>query len=418
MITGTPSGTSSGARSDALSPGRFATMAGVLGGLTALGIVSIDASLAAMPATAAALGTDSAGIKFSLSAYMVGVALGQLIQGPISDRFGRRPVLLASLVVYVLASVACANAWSLVSLCAFRFVQGFAGSGGTIISRAIVRDQFDRAQAAKLMSYVLAVMSCMPVAVPLLGGFLVSLFDWRAAFFFMAFYALVMMLLMSRTIGETIVGRNPLATRPAVLLLNYADIMRNRTFRFYLACSICGFSGLYAYLVSVPGVIIGVMGYSPVQFGYLHPISFLGQIATHMIAARLVGRYGINRLLRVGTLIAASGGLLMAALAWSGVDRVEAIIVPMFMYMSGFGLIMPMCIAAAMSPFPNSAGAASSLMGLAQSILASLVVALLGIFGDGTQLPMATAIAAAGMSATLVFFGLISRLPEPAKAMH
>lgn len=392
-----------------MNRGQYLLLVLILGLLTATDAFSIDSSLPAMPAIARALGTSDAAVQLSLSAFMFGVALGQLVYGPMSDRFGRKPVLLIAAGLFTVASIGCLFANDVQTLTAFRFVQGIAGAAGQILTRAIARDLFERELVARLMSYTMVVLAVAPIVAPILGAHLTLWFGWRSIFVFLTLYGAAVLVLNALFLRESLSVRDEKALRPSLMLGNYAGIIRNRAFLGYLICASSGFAGLFAFLTGSPWVIISFLGVSADRFGYYFALSMTGHMVALILAGRYVVRLGIDALLRTGILLAALGGGGMGILAWSGVASVPAIVVPAFVYLTGFSLIVPQAMAGALSPFARIAGSASSLLGFLQVTVGALTAALVGAFSDGTQVPMTTAIFLASVTGLVGYFFVVPK---------
>ena len=369
----------------------------LLGMLTALAPLSVDPILPSLPAIAESLATDTATAQLNLSALMVGLALGQLIYGPMSDRFGRKPVVLAGLAVYIGAAIGCANADSIETLIAFRLVQGFAACAGHILPRAIVRDRFDREDAARLLSYILVVHGVAPLVGPILGAYLGVTFGWHSVFWFNVAFGVTLLVLLWTFLRESIAARDPDALRLGRLAGNYRMIFRHPVFLGYTMCAGYAYGGLLAFLTASPAVIIVHLGESAENYAYYYATTMLGYMVGNWTGARLVRRLGIDRLVIAGAVLMALAGMAMAVPAWLGVDAIAVIVASMFCFMFAFSLVVPQSQAAALSPFPHIAGTASSLMGFIQLGIAALTGFLVSLLDDGTQLPMATAIAIVGL---------------------
>ena len=384
----------------------------LLGMLTALPPYSIDTSLAAMPDMADGLGTTGAAIQFTLGAYILGSTLGQAVVGPISDRYGRCPVLYVGLAVYIVTAVGCAAATSAEMLTAFRFVQGACVATARILPRAMARDLYDREDAARLLSYMTVIGGTAPIIAPLVGGYFTVWFGWRSVFVFMAAYAAAAFMATLPLLRETLPPARRTPLNPARLAQVAWIILCDRVFRAYAACLMFVAGGLYAFLTGSAPTLIRFLGETPQQFGFDFATVMLAYIGFSFLGGRLVGRFGIGNLLRAGVIMAAVGGVVMAGLAWSGFAAVWAIVAPMFVFMAAFAFILPQATAGAMSPFPDNAGMASSLLGVLQAGAGAVASGALGLLDDGTQLPMTTAIAAMGVGAALSYFLWVRRLPS------
>lgn len=387
--------------------------ASLLALLIALDALTIDISLPAMPAIGRSLGAGQIAVEISLSAYLLGIAIGQLIQGPASDRFGRKPVLLMGLSLYVLASLACAAAPTITVLIAARFVQGLAASTGQILVRAIVRDKFVRDDAAKLLSLAMLGLAFAPIIAPILGSHLTAALGWRSIFLVLAGYSAIIGLLFFRFFEESNTHLSHQALAPRLIVQNYRIIMSCRIFWAYGLCGAAAFSGLFAFLTASPGVFINYLELSPIQFGRLFAVVMVGHMVTLLVGARLVHRFGLDTLLCLGVTLAAISGLTAAGLGWassqwSAVFITASIAGPVAVFMIAFAIIIPTSVAGAMAPFGDKAGAAASLMGFLQFAGAASVAAVVTLVSDGSHIAMVTAIGAMGVAA-LVFWLLLVR---------
>jgi DHA1 family bicyclomycin/chloramphenicol resistance-like MFS transporter len=365
----------------------------VLGSVATMAPLGIDGFLPATSAAAAALGTDAAGIQVTLAAFTIGVAIGQIVHGPLSDRVGRRKALLGALALMAAASAAAAAASSLDALTALRVVQGFAAAAGMTVCRAIVRDLFAREQAARVLSYMTVVSGIGPIVFPIVGGVLAVELGWRAVLVFSAAYVAVAALAFAVAVPETNARLNPHAFSPTAMVVAWRTALADAGFRRYLLINCSGNIGLFAFLAASPNVVMGTLGVPPDLYG----VYFAAMAACFGVGAfaggRLVGRLGIERVIRSGATVCLAAGGIVAALAWGGAASVAAVVAPVGLYMLGYGALVPCSTAAALTPFPHIAGAASSAIGLAQQISATLT---------------ALAVAAAGASQDALALGVLA----------
>ncbi|MEO8629175.1 MAG: multidrug effflux MFS transporter [Betaproteobacteria bacterium] len=371
----------------------------LLTSLVALGPLSTDLYLPSLPAMVDVFGTDVARVQLTLSVFLVGFALSQLAYGPLSDRFGRRPVLLGGLAIYCIASLACAFATTIGGLIAARFLQALGGCCGPVIARAIVRDVHGLQRAARTLAYIGAATALAPAIGPIIGGYLEVAFGWRSSFFALTLFGLVVLLASVATLSETNEHRNPDATRPLTLLANYRAVLRHDAFIGYTLCVAFCYSSLFAFISGSSFVLIEVLHVAPNRFGYCFAVVVAGYLSGTLSAGRLTMRLGIDRMISIGTLLSALSGTVMAALALCGVYTLSAVLVPTFFCMLAAGLVLPNAMAGATAPFPRMAGSASALMGFVQMGWAAFLGYLVGYLHDGTPAPMANAIGAAGWGA-------------------
>ena len=394
-----------------LSP-NSAAMTVLLGALTAVGPMSMDIYLVSVPTMTEAFHASVSQVQLTLSLYMAGFAVGQLIYGPISDGIGRRPALLLGLSLHVVASVVCTLATRIELLIAARLLQSVGVCGCFVVARAVVRDLHTRERAARLMSYMGTVTGMAPIVAPLIGSYLHVAFGWRANFAFVTLYGAVALLVVIFMFGETNLRPDRGSLDPRRMVRNFALLLKHRNFVGFAGTAAAMSGALFAFISGASLVFLRVLGFEERYFGYLFGFVMLGNILGAAVGGRLVMRYGIEGLLRRGVILAMAAGVGMAALAWARVDHPAAVLVPMFLFMFGFSLVLPQAMAGAMSPFPQMAGSASALLGVFQFSIASLVGVWVGARFDGTQRPMAEAI---GVMTVLSFlaFTLIVRAPKP-----
>lgn len=364
----------------------------VLTALVAYGPLSTDLYLPSLPAMTEAFGTGVSSVQLTLSVFMWGFAVAQLIYGPLSDRLGRRPVLLGGLVLYVLASMACVLADSIATLIAARFLQALGACAGPVLGRAIVRDIYGRERAARALSFMASGMALVPAVAPILGGWLHAVFGWRANFAAMAGFGALVLLSVWLILAETNRWRDAGATGPRRILRNFIVLLGHREFVGHSLSVAFSFAALFSVISGLSFVVIDVLGVAERNFGYVFLFVVAGYITGTFTSGRLSLRLPIERLIRAGGLIGMAAGLAMAALAWAGVERIWAVMIPASFVFMAAGLVMPNGMAGAIGPFPAMAGAASSLLGFLQMGLAAVGGYLVGLFHDGTTLPMAVVV--------------------------
>jgi len=382
--------------------------------MMAVGPISTDLFLPALPEIRRAFATDTATVQLTLSLYMAVFAVCQLFYGPLSDRYGRRPVLLAGLGLYVAGSVLCFLASGIGLLVAARMVQALGGCACVVIARAVVRDAYGPTRAARLMSQLMSVMALAPILGPVLGGYLTAGFGWRANFASLLLFGLLLLLAVWLLLQETNSRLNPSATRLRPMLQNFAALLRHRGYRGYMLAATFVFSGVFAFISGSSYVFIQMLGLSAEQYGYCFAAAACGYLAGAQTGARLVGRTGIQQLVLRGGGLAALGGSAMLLAVLADAAGIFTILLPMIVYMFGMALVLPNSIAAILGPFPRIAGSASSLAGAIQTSTAALTGMAVGAAFNGTALPMAAAIALCGLLCGLTCWLVIRKLPDPA----
>ncbi len=380
----------------------------IFGFLSAIAPLSIDIYLPALPMLRQALAADEAQTLFTLSAFFVGFGAGQLFLGPLSDRFGRKRPLLAGLIVYTIASVACARATSMPDLVLWRFVQAFGGSIVPSVVQAMVRDLYDRNQGARILSLNMLTTASAPVVAPLIGGQILLWLDWRAIFWVLVGFG-ALSILAALSLPETLGRSRRNEARPLAMLIGYLELLRNGRYVGYVTCSTLYFCCLFAFIAGSPFVYIEYFGVPPQYFGFLFGVNMLGMIGATFINSRIVVRRGADRLLRIACWIGAAGGLVLLVTGELGVGAVVGIALPLFVVLSLLTVVASNAISGALAVFPNRAGAAAALAGALQFGAAALTSAGVGWFADGTPRPMVAIICAGAVAALAANLLLIGR---------
>ena len=367
--------------------------------LTAVGPMSVDLYLPSLPELGRVFGASVPQVQLTLSGYLLCFAIGQIVFGPISDHVGRKPVLLAALSLYVAVCLSCMFATSIEMLIALRCLQALGVAGAPVLARAIVRDLYHGVRAGRELARMGSITALAPVVAPSLGGILQSTFGWRASFLGMAALGLCAIVLVVRLLPETMKQppKHPMSLLS--IIRGYGMFLRHRTFRIYLAIVSASYGGLFAWISGSSFVLQDLYGLSPLLFGLVFAAATLGYGLGTLLAARLVVRIGIDRTIVCGGVALAVGGLAMAAATALGATSPAALAVPMALYLCGLGLAMPQSMAGALMPFPERAGAASSLLGFLQQATASAVGIVVGQMLGSSALPLAAIIAAMGVLA-------------------
>jgi MFS transporter, DHA1 family, multidrug resistance protein len=386
-----------------LTPGTFALTL-LLSFLTALGPLSMDMYLPSLPDIGRALHAPTLHVQLTISSYLFGFAVGQIFYGPISDRIGRKPVLLAALVLYGVASIGCAAAQSIHGLIAMRFLQALGGAGAIVLARAVVRDIYSGARASRELSVMGAITAFAPIVAPTIGGVLQVLFGWRAIFLMLVIFAAVAAVVAARLLPETLHTRTsgPFSLRTMIGL--YRSVIVHRGFLANLGIMTTSFIGLFAWVSGAPVVMQGARyGLSPVVFGVTFAMGAAGYMTGTFIGSRIVMRLGIDRMMGIGVFTMAAGGLIMAAVVALDLGNVIWFVGAMTIYLAGLGLALPSSMAGALTPFPDRAGTASALMGFVQQTGAAIAAGAIGLYLGRSAWPVAGTIAAAGCLASLIW---------------
>lgn len=345
--------------------------------MVALNQMSMGLYLPSMPTMAEALRTTVGQVQLTLTVFIAGFAISQLIWGPVTDRFGRRPALMVGLACFTVASVACAVAETIEQLIVFRFFQALGACAGQVVSRSVVRDTTEGAESAKVMSYIALAMSLSPAVTPSIGGQLHAFFGWRSNFALLALVGLVLAMLCVVRLPETTRMKVPDALHLVPMLRNYGSLLRDRAFVGYIL-TIGGMYGcLMAYTTGSPFVLMTELGWSPQAYGLLILFNVFGFLSGSFTGTRVAPRLGIRRTVRLGSIAILASGLLLLAFPLAGHLSTAAVIAPMMLFLFGMGLGVPSAMAGTLQGFPYIAGSASALMGFFQmgtGVLSSLAV--------------------------------------------
>jgi MFS transporter, DHA1 family, multidrug resistance protein len=392
----------------------------LLTALVAFTALTVDIVLPAMPAIARELGARPAEGQLVIGIFVFSYAVCQLVYGPLSDRFGRRPVLLVGVALYVVASILCLLATTMTELLLGRVAQAVGACAGPVLARAVVRDLHGRDGAARMLAQIGMVMGLIPGIAPIVGGVLTDVFGWRSVFVVLAAFAAVTLAGVYFLLPETNRHKNPEATRPGQLLGTYAALAGNGPFLGYtLACTGC-FTAMFAFHSLAPFIVIEQYGLSPRAFSLWFLGLVAGFIAGSVLSHRYAQRVGLDRtiLIGLGVVTAAAGAAF--ALERAGVHTVGALVGPVATMMLGFGLVFPNAMAGAIAPFATAAGAASALLGFITSAGGAVASAVASRFHDGSPRVMVTTMILAALLGTLAYLGLAWRrrarapVPNPA----
>jgi DHA1 family bicyclomycin/chloramphenicol resistance-like MFS transporter len=377
----TPPQTLAPAPAAEMSPGLVVLVLALLLGIQP---VTTDLYLPALPALTEGFNASVAQAQLTLTTLLLAFGVSQLVWGPLSDCFGRRPVLLWGLSAYTLASIGCALAPSMPLLIVWRTLQGAAMGAAVMGARAIVRDLYTPVTGARVMSKGLTGLGIIACICAPLGGLLSDLLGWRYALTTLTLFGAVALTLVAWRFQETVPRKNPLALRPATLVSTWLMIVRNPTFLTWSALSTASYAGLFTFLASSSFIFIKVLGLSRTQYGVvMFSMAFMYILGT-LMCRRLLPRFGLRRTVAIAGMFSFAGGTAMGLLALSGVQRGWAIMLPFYLFMLAHGVHQPCSQSGAVGPFPQAAGAASALNGFLMMIAAFGVGGWVGLRLDGT----------------------------------
>jgi MFS transporter, DHA1 family, multidrug resistance protein len=361
----------------------------ILGSMVAIGPLSIDMYLPGLPEITRSLQAEDAAVQLTLTAVVAGLALGQLVAGPLSDRIGRRRPLMIGLLSYSAASLLCALAPSVLTLTGLRFLQGLTGGAGIVVGRAVVRDLYSGAAAAKLFSSLMLVTGLAPILAPVIGAQVLRFTAWQGIFVVLAGLSLAIVTLATLALPETLPPERRDRGGLAGALKTMRSLLTERSFLGYALTAALAFGALFAYISGSHFVFQDIYGLSPQAFSFAFGVNGLGLVAGSQINARLVDRYGPAYLLRRALLVIATAAAALLAVVLIGDLGVWPVIITTFLVMSSLSFVMPNSTALALADHAKVAGTASALLGVIQFLVGGLAAPLVGLGGTGTAVPMA-----------------------------
>ncbi|MEU9267545.1 multidrug effflux MFS transporter [Streptomyces sp. NPDC048251] len=381
----------------------------VLGGLTATPPLSMDMYLPALPEVTRSLHAPAATVQLTLTACLAGMALGQLVVGPMSDRWGRRRPLLAGLVVYVVATALCALAPTVELLVACRLLQGLAGAAGIVIARAVVRDLYDGVAMARFFSTLMLISGVAPVVAPLIGAQILRATDWRGVFVLLTGVGLLLAVVVWTRLPETLPAAERHAGGVGEALRSMRRLLGDLPFTGYMLTGGFTFAALFAYISASPFVVQEIYGASPQTFGLLFGVNSVGLVLIGQVNGRvLVGRVRLDRVLAVGlaVIVLAATALLLMTTGVFGQVGLAPVAAALFVLMSAMGVTLPNAQTLALMRVRHSAGSASALLGTSSFLIGAIASPLVGIAGEHTAVPMAVVQLAAALVAVACFVGM------------
>jgi MFS transporter, DHA1 family, multidrug resistance protein len=382
----------------------------ILGAQTAMGPLAIDTYLPALPTITREFGTTASAVQLSLSVYFIGIALGQAVYGPLSDRYGRRSPLFAGLALFVVGSLGCALAPDIATLVAFRFVQALGGCAPLVIPRAIVRDLFDERDSVTMLSMLMLVMGLAPILAPLVGGQMLQYLGWRSIFWAYVVYGSILLVVVALGLEESLPVTRRTRQRMSAVLGTYGSLLTDWRYMGYVLAGGLTFGGLLAYIAGSPFIFIELFGISPQRFGFYFGTNAIGIIAASQVNRFLVHRFEPRQVLQGALWIGALSSIGLLAGGLTNYAGLAGIVVPLWFFISMHGIVSPNTTALAMRPYGAVAGSASALLGTVQFMIGAGSGALIAALADGSARPFASVLAACGLGAFVLF--RMTRAPQ------
>lgn len=380
-----------------------------LGLVAALAPLSIDMYLPSFPTIREDFGTTAAQVQLTLSGYMLGFTLGQLGYGPLSDRFGRRPVLLSGIALFIAMTVLCATATSAESLSVFRFFQAVGGAAGTVLSRAIIRDRFSGTYMARAMSLMLMFILLAPMIAPVVGGYLLVWIGWRAIFWTLVICGALAILIVLIGIPESLPPERRSQPGVAPLLRGYAKVLSHRQAVGYVLSGGITFGALFAFLSGAPFVFIEFYGVAPEHMGYIFTLNVLGVLAGGWLNSKLVITQGVREMMTLGIWLLFAGAAILFVLIYTNVWGVWGVIAGIVIFTLPLNVINANAAAGALEYFPENAGTASAVVGAVRYGCGAVSGVCVGLLHDGTALPMGMVILGCSVLSILFLTAMVRR---------
>ena len=379
----------------------------VLGALIGVGPLSIDMYLPGLPAIGRELQVGPASVQQTVAAFFIGISVGQLVYGPVSDRLGRRWPMLFGISLYALASVGCAMAQSISWLIALRILQALGGCAGMVISRAVVRDRFQHHEVMHVLSMLMLVMGLAPILAPLLGGWVLAVGGWRTIFWIQAGFAAVVGTAVLLTLPESRAEATAAQAKGENPFQSYLALLRRPRLTGYVLTGAFSGGGLFVYVATSPDVVIGHYHVRPENFGWVFGVNAFGFIAASQLSARLARRVRSDTILRYTTWGAFGAALTLVFTAFTGFGGLIGFIAPVFVMMASLGFTQPNATAGALGEDPTRAGAVSALLGSTNFATGAGLAALAGLIRDGTARPMAMVLTLSLALAVITLRGMV-----------
>ncbi|MGI4860863.1 MAG: Bcr/CflA family multidrug efflux MFS transporter [Janthinobacterium lividum] len=381
----------------------------LLGALAACGPLSIDMYLPALPSMAAQFGVAQGLAQATLTTFLIGFSVGMLLYGPLSDAYGRRPVLLAGVILYAAASLCCALAPTILTLASLRFVQALGAGAASVLARAIARDAHAPADAARVLSFLQIVTSVGPLLAPLIGGQLLLLGGWRAVFAVLTAYGVLSAVLVASRVPETWPREKRSQNALAHSFLSYGRLLADPTALAYLLCGGMSFAAMFAYIAGTPFVYIDYYHVSPQHYGFFFAVNIVGLVGGSFLNARRVGRLGTLTMISWASAISCGAALVTGLACLTGWGGLPLLATALFFVVSTTGVLGANCVTELMHRYPRNAGAAAALFGAVQFGSGALAGGVLGLLSNGTPLALGGVIAACG-ACTFLGRALLMRL--------
>jgi DHA1 family bicyclomycin/chloramphenicol resistance-like MFS transporter len=375
----------------------------ILGLLSAIGPLSIDMYLPAFPSIAKGLHTSVSSVMLSLSSFFIGISVGQLLYGPLLERFGRKNPLYFGLALYAISSLACATAMSVETLIIFRFFQALGGCVGMVASRAMVRDLFEVKDNAKVFSTLMLVVAVSPIIAPTLGGFITTYLGWRIIFVMLIIVIALIILGIYLLLPESKKPDPNFSLKPKSIISGFAAIIKHPQFRVYTFTGAVAYAGLYAYISGSPYVFMEVFKVTEQHYGWIFAIIAAGLIGASQLNSVFLKKHTSEQIIKVVLTVQGVIGIVLVSTSIFGFSELYSTIVLVFLFLCCQGFLFPNASALSMAPFGHNAGNASALMGFIQMSVGAFMSAMVSILHNESTLPMTGVMAFCTLTASLIY---------------
>lgn len=360
----------------------------LLGAIAAMGPFTIDTYLPGFPAIAEDLDTEISMVSLTLTSYFIGISIGQLIYGPLLDRYGRKKPLLFGLSLYLLAAVGCALAFDVYWLIGIRLIQALGGCAGMVAARAIVRDRFPVQETARVFSTLILVMGVAPIVAPTLGGYITANLGWRYIFMMLAVFAMILVVMVHYLLKESKVPDKEVSLRPKRIAINYWKVFTNRDFLIYSFAGSMAMAGMFTYIAGSPFVIMEILGFAEDTYGWIFGLNAAGFIIGSQINRVVLRKRDSGQVTDVSGILILLICVALVVQVAIGIPNAYTFLFSLFTFLFFLGFLNPNSTALALGPFSNNAGVASALIGSVRMVGAAVSTALIGALHDGTAFPM------------------------------
>ena len=386
----------------------------ILGLLSAIGPLSIDMYLPAFPAIAKDLNTPVSSVMLSLSSFFIGISFGQLIYGPMLERFGRKKPLYVGLLIYALSSLACATTNTVDGLVAFRFFQALGGCVGMVAARAMVRDLFEVKDNAKIFSTLMLVVAVSPIIAPTLGGYLSALVGWRSIFLVLLGVIILIIAGIYFLLPESKKPDTSYSLKPSSILKSFGSVISNSQFAMYTFTAAVAYAGLYAYISGSPFVFMVLFNVTEQQYGWIFAIVAAGLIGATQFNTLLLKKFSSQQIVRTALFTQTIIGIVLVSTSIFQLNELFSTVTLIFLFLSCQGFIFPNASALSMAPFAKNAGSASAMMGFIQMSIGALLSAVVSVLQNGTSLPMTGVMSLCSLTASLMLIFSSKRMLKKA----